>query len=275
MLDRNLSNRRGYAVAEFAGRRIVITGGAGGIGVETARTMLAHGAHCVLVDIDEERLAQARETLGTARIATLQSSLETPEACAAALDAAGGPVGALIHLAGLFERDPFDPNDHGVWNRAIAVNLTNVYDLAVAFSTRYDKRDGPARVVFTEFRRIPARKCGISAVCCCQGGAGWADTVAGAEAGAGRSGQRGRAGTDRHAHGCRYNCRTRRGVQERDPGEALWASGRGGVGDPIPVFAQLLVCERPDDHHRWRDHQRLTPRVRSPCIRHPHCTPPR
>ena len=136
-------------MAEFAGRRIVVTGGAGGIGVETARTLLDHGAHLVLVDIDEERLQQARETLGTARIATLCSAIDTPEGCAAALDSAGGPVFALIHLAGLFERDPFDPDDHGVWNRAIAANLTNAYDLAVAFATRFDRRDGPARIVFT------------------------------------------------------------------------------------------------------------------------------
>jgi 3-oxoacyl-[acyl-carrier protein] reductase len=136
-------------VAEFAGKRIVITGGAGGIGVETARTLLEHGAHLVLVDIDEERLVQARETLGTARIATWQSALDTPQACAAALDAAGAPIAALIHLAGLFERDPFDPDDHGVWDRAIAANLTNAYDLAVAFATRFDRRDGPARIVLT------------------------------------------------------------------------------------------------------------------------------
>ena len=136
-------------MAEFSGKRIVITGGAGGIGVETARAMLEHGAHVVLVDIDEARLAQARETLGTARIATWRSAIDTPESCAAALDSAGGPVAALVHLAGLFERDSFDPSDHGVWNRAIAANLTNAYDLAVAFATRFDRRDGPARIVFT------------------------------------------------------------------------------------------------------------------------------
>jgi 3-oxoacyl-[acyl-carrier protein] reductase len=134
-------------MAEFAGKRIVITGAAGGIGVETARTLLAHGAHIVLVDIDAPRLEQAQATLGTARIATLQSALDTPASCAAALDAAGAPVAALIHLAGLFERDPFEAGDHRVWDRAIAVNLTTAYDLAVAFSTRYDKRDGPARIV--------------------------------------------------------------------------------------------------------------------------------
>jgi 3-oxoacyl-[acyl-carrier protein] reductase len=136
-------------MSEFAGKRIVITGGAGGIGVETARTMLAHGAHVVLVDIDADRLAEAGKTLGTARIATWQSAIDTPEACAEALDSAGGPVAALIHLAGLFERDNFDPNDHGVWNRAIAVNLTSAYDLAIAFATRFDNRAGPARMVFT------------------------------------------------------------------------------------------------------------------------------
>jgi 3-oxoacyl-[acyl-carrier protein] reductase len=135
-------------MAEFVGKRMVITGGAGGIGVETARAMLAHGAHVVLVDIDAERLAQAQATLGTARIATLLSAVDTPGACAAALEAAGGPVAALIHLAGLFERDGMVPDDHGVWDRAIAVNLTNAYDLAVAFATRFDKHDGPARIVF-------------------------------------------------------------------------------------------------------------------------------
>jgi 3-oxoacyl-[acyl-carrier protein] reductase len=136
-------------VDEFAGKHIVITGGAGGIGIETARTMLAHGAYVVLVDVDDRRLTLARETLGSARITSWRSALDTPEACAGALDAAGAPVAGLIHLAGLFERDPFDPNDHGVWDRAIAVNLTNAYDLAVAFATRYDGRGGPARMVLT------------------------------------------------------------------------------------------------------------------------------
>src|SRR4029077_17152351 len=105
--------------------------------------MLAHGAHVVLVDIDDDRLAQAREILGTARIATWQSPIDTPEACASALDSARAPVAALIHLAGVFERDPFDPHNHGVWDRAMAANLTSAYDLAVAFATRYDNRDGP------------------------------------------------------------------------------------------------------------------------------------
>jgi len=134
-------------MAEFAGKRIVITGGAGGIGVATARQLMDRGGHVVLVDQDAERLDQAKATLGSVRIATFVSTLDSPAACAAALEAAGAPVAALIHLAGFYERDTLDPHDHGVWIRAIAANLTNANDLSVAFRTRFDRRS-PARLVF-------------------------------------------------------------------------------------------------------------------------------
>lgn len=135
-------------MAEFTGKRIVVTGGAGGIGFETARTFMDHGGHVVMVDVNEDRLARAQEILGRVRLATYVSALDTPTACAAAIDSAGAPVFALIHLAGLFEKDAMDPDDHGVWNRAIAANLTSAYDMAVAFSTRFDRRE-PARIVLT------------------------------------------------------------------------------------------------------------------------------
>lgn len=135
-------------MAEFAGRRVVITGGAGGIGTATARAFHAQGAHLLLIDIDEDRLAQARDELGNVRVATLCSSIDTPAACAQALDQAGGAVNVLVHLAGLFERDQLDPDDHGVWNRAIAANLTNAYDMAVAFIPRFDRRQ-TAHIVLT------------------------------------------------------------------------------------------------------------------------------
>lgn len=132
----------------FTGKRIVVTGGAGGIGIETVRRFMAEGGHVIMCDRDEAALQRAQDELGKVRLGLFRSDLDTPEACAAAIEAAGAPVYALVHLAGLFERDPLDPDDHGVWNRAIAANLTNAYDMAVAFSTRYDQRE-PARIVLT------------------------------------------------------------------------------------------------------------------------------
>jgi 3-oxoacyl-[acyl-carrier protein] reductase len=137
-------------MADFVGKRIVITGGAGGIGVETARAFMDQGAHVVIVDIDEDRMRQAEAVLGKVRLALFRSALDGPAACAAAIEAAGAPVYALVHLAGLFEKDAMEADDHAVWDRAIGVNLTSAYDMAVAFSTRFARGlPGPARIVLT------------------------------------------------------------------------------------------------------------------------------
>ncbi len=136
----------------FVGKRIVITGGAGGIGVATSRAFMEQGGHVVMVDVDQDRLLQAEALLGKVRLALHCSALNTPAACAAAVEAAGGPVYALVHLAGLFEKDAMDAGDHSVWDRAIGVNLTSAYDMAVAFATRF-ARGGTereaARIVLT------------------------------------------------------------------------------------------------------------------------------
>jgi 3-oxoacyl-[acyl-carrier protein] reductase len=135
-------------VSDFTGKRIVVTGGAGGIGVETVRAFMEQGGHVIMADIDEAALMRAQESLGRVQLGTIASAMDTPAECARVIEAAGGPVHALVHLAGLFEPDALDPDDHGVWNRAIAANLTNAYDIAVAFSTRFDRRE-PARIVLT------------------------------------------------------------------------------------------------------------------------------
>src|SRR5271167_3018605 len=132
----------------FTGKRIVVTGGAGGIGIETVRAFMEQGGHVIMADIDESALERAQAELGRVRLGTIASALDTPAECARVIEAAGAPVYALVHLAGLFEPDALDPDDHGVWNRAIAANLTNAYDMAVAFSTRFDRRE-PARIVLT------------------------------------------------------------------------------------------------------------------------------
>lgn len=144
----------------FTGRRIVVTGGAGGIGMETVRAFMEQGGHVVMCDIDEAALDRAQQVLGRVRMGTIASALDTPAECARVIEAAGAPVYALVHLAGLFERDPLDADDHGVWDRAMAANLTNAYDMAVAFSTRFDRR-GPARIVLTSsvaYRRGSAER---------------------------------------------------------------------------------------------------------------------
>ena len=116
-------------------RRYVITGGAGGIGSACARLLTAHGAEVLLVDIDADRLQAVADDLGSAAT-THRSSLSSPAEVADALDAAGGPLDGIVHMAGVYEPDPLDPDDHGAWDRSMATNLTSAYDLAVAWQAR-------------------------------------------------------------------------------------------------------------------------------------------
>ena len=127
-------------------RRVVVTGGAGGIGRATARAFTAAGYRVLLVDADADRLVEAASAFGPG-VDVHCSALDTPAACAAALDAAGGPIHSLVHLAGLYEPDPLDPGARTVWDRAIAANLTNAYDICVAALPRLDRAALPARIV--------------------------------------------------------------------------------------------------------------------------------
>ncbi len=134
----------------LAGRTVAITGGAGGIGLATARAFLQSGAKVLLVDIDADRLADAKSALGATNVMCHASRLEGPQACAQALAEAGGPVFALVHLAGIVERDFFDPDNRGLWDRSIAVNLTSAYDMSVAFLRQADSlTEGSPRIVLT------------------------------------------------------------------------------------------------------------------------------
>lgn len=133
-------------MAAFTGRLIVVTGGAGGIGVATVRAFMEQGGHVIMADRDQEALERAGALLGPTRLGLFPTDLSTPAECARVIASAGLPVHALVHLAGLYERDALDPEEHGVWDRTMAANLTNAYDMAVAFSTRFDRR-GPARIV--------------------------------------------------------------------------------------------------------------------------------
>ncbi len=146
-------------MAEFSGKRIVITGGAGGIGVETARAFLAWGAEVFLIDIEPERIAATVAALGNdARVRTLSSTLSSPEECAAAYARAGGSVHALVHLAGTFVPESMEPSGRPIYDQAIANNLTNAYDMCIAFPFAR-ATDTPGAIVLTS--SIAYRRGGI------------------------------------------------------------------------------------------------------------------
>jgi NAD(P)-dependent dehydrogenase (short-subunit alcohol dehydrogenase family) len=133
----------------FAGRTVAITGGVGGIGLATAGAFLDSGAEVILIDVDDTRLAAAASQLQSKQVVTHRSRLESAKQCAKALAAGQRPAHALIHLAGIIERDFFKSEDRSIWDRTIAANLTTAYDMSVAFLRQVERGGSSARIVLT------------------------------------------------------------------------------------------------------------------------------
>ncbi len=142
-------------MTEFADRLLVITGAAGGIGRETIPLFLEGGARLLLIDRDREALDATVRAFGGDRVRAVCSAIDSPEACEQALAAADGPLFALVHLAGRFDADDVGPGHRATWDRVLAANLTNAYDMAAACVPRFDP-DATCRMVFISslaFRR--------------------------------------------------------------------------------------------------------------------------
>jgi len=125
---------------------VIITGAAGAIG-RALVTLLADGPYRLgLVDVPGTPLD---EVAAIARVETVShvSLLDTPGACGDAVAACGDTACGLVHLAGIYQPDPDLARDHGVWDRAIAHNLTNGYDMATAVAERLAAA-GPGRMIF-------------------------------------------------------------------------------------------------------------------------------
>ena len=140
----------------YADKCVLITGGAGGIGVETADVFLAAGARVRLVDLSAEALDAARDRLGSDRVETVASDLSSQQECVRALRAGAMPY-AVVHLAGISAPDPEDTDDLSLFDRTMAANVRNGYQLGRVYHQLCGGTpELPARMVYTSslaFRR--------------------------------------------------------------------------------------------------------------------------
>ena len=113
-------------------KRVLITGGAGGIGLATARRFLEEGARVVLLDRDESACRRARTELPALQ-GTLLADVSDPEAVAGAfeeLDGLWGGLDILINNAGISIRHPFLDITPQQWRTVTGVNLNGVFFVA-------------------------------------------------------------------------------------------------------------------------------------------------
>jgi NAD(P)-dependent dehydrogenase (short-subunit alcohol dehydrogenase family) len=114
------------------GKRVLITGGASGIGAATAARFLEEGSKVVVLDRDEKGRAEITRQLPrlTGTVAADVSRLEQVQSAFAEAVAVMGSVDVLINNAGISIRHNFLDITPDEWDRIMAVNLTGVFYVA-------------------------------------------------------------------------------------------------------------------------------------------------
>jgi meso-butanediol dehydrogenase / (S,S)-butanediol dehydrogenase / diacetyl reductase len=114
------------------GKRVLITGGASGIGAATAARFLEEGSQVCVLDRDAERCEAIRHQLSglaEAIIADVTDLMQVEAAFADAVRVMDG-VDVLINNAGISIRHKFLDIIPEEWEKVLAVNLTGVFYVA-------------------------------------------------------------------------------------------------------------------------------------------------
>jgi NAD(P)-dependent dehydrogenase (short-subunit alcohol dehydrogenase family) len=109
------------------GELAIITGGASGIGVATARRMVDEGASVAVIDVDERA---AQELTAERGIATFIADVRDAEACTRAIRDATEVLGGLTVLfnnAGVGAAMPLHKYSDAEWRRLLDVNLAGTF----------------------------------------------------------------------------------------------------------------------------------------------------
>jgi NAD(P)-dependent dehydrogenase (short-subunit alcohol dehydrogenase family) len=131
-------------------RSAVITGGASGIGLATARRLAAEGARVVIADIDPVSGQAAASEVGGLFVKADVSNAEEVENLYAETHSAFGSVDIAFNNAGISPADDASILETGIdaWRKVQEVNLTSVYHCC-KYALPYMQQQGKGSIINT------------------------------------------------------------------------------------------------------------------------------
>lgn len=116
-------------MARFLGKRVLLTGGASGIGRATAELFVSEGATLTFGDIDRNGGEAAAKALGATFIPYDASDPAQADALASAAREAMGGIDVLLNVAGIMSWDRIEDTSVEKWRRTLDINLNAVFYL--------------------------------------------------------------------------------------------------------------------------------------------------
>ncbi|KJL30356.1 SDR family NAD(P)-dependent oxidoreductase [Microbacterium oxydans] len=139
---------------QISGQGALITGGASGLGLATARRLVAAGGHVTIIDLPSSQGAELADELGGLFVPADVTSVDEVQAAVAAAQAAA-PLRIVVNCAGIappakvLDRDG-NPAVLADFERVIRINLVgtfNVLSQASAVIAKNDPIDGDRGVI--------------------------------------------------------------------------------------------------------------------------------
>lgn len=116
---------------QFEGRKLLVVGGTSGMGLETARMVLAQGGQAVIVGSRPEKTEDARQALAAAGpVSALSADLADDaavQALIAAIDQDHSDIDLLVNAAGVFSPKPFLEHTSADYDRYLALNRATFF----------------------------------------------------------------------------------------------------------------------------------------------------
>ena len=131
------------------GKRVVVTGGASGIGAALVAAFARQGAEVIFVDILEQEAKDLSATLADAKIAPKCHRVDLRDLSALAeFFQATGPIDILVNNAASDDRHSLDSITPDYWEDRVAVNLRHMLFAAKAVAPGMKERGGGAIINF-------------------------------------------------------------------------------------------------------------------------------
>ncbi len=136
---------------QINGKRALLTGGSGGMGIETAKILKEEGVDVFLTDVDEDALAKVKEELGVEGEA---ADLSTREGVDAFFAKVGTGFDIWVHAAGVTgaKGDPLEMTEEA-WDHALNIDFMSSVRMARQLAPAMYGR-GWGRIVFVTSENV-------------------------------------------------------------------------------------------------------------------------
>ena len=134
---------------ESAPRRVLVTGGASGLGYGVAAALLQEGASVAIGDTNRHRLEKAASELDNPRLLQVHLDVTSRDSVLAAVERCQtrfGGLDTLVNSAGIFSLQKFDEIPETEWDRMMNVNLKGVF-LCCQAAADLLRKSGRGRIV--------------------------------------------------------------------------------------------------------------------------------